>query len=1238
MAPEDTPNPDVLNEKQTAEQRYQKHKEWRRKNKGKVRAQVARHDEKHPNQVKRREETRLRKEHPQGKTAKKMGPIKRQAKCSHAGCTKSAVEYDHHRGYGEHAPTRPLCRDHHNKAPQQNKDGEKSVLGGTKPTSEGLFHDLIDKVLNEVHELGPEPVDPDAEDDEKIRPDKKRVPSYPRIKVGKSPQLGPEKNPSKTFAKQQVKTTAGKAAGYITLQVVRHPQSPNVLLVSKGPLKQALDTIEKFLNRPVAYYRVQDESGTARVYEALNPRQRSGPAGPDYLFGLQLRPTQGGLSIVKALPGEAGARAGLAEGDIIWGAGSVDQMGEKPQVTVGDLEDLRNATSAVINDLAIALYVTRNGENLSFPVEFERDEFAPQRALFHDADTQLRDLETGKTITMSPDSLSGAEALGDPKEQPAAWEVRKAELLKKIHSLQSDENNPNQQWAPYLLAYRPTEQDVTWSDYRRRIARIEPPKGIFNRYNALTRDESGDGWIYVNKPTENIKQIDAFVPKVIQPTADIFGREYQANIPSEFLNQAGRLKAKLPGQGGVISTHGKTKLVPTGEDAEAARLEAESAGLDWDTISPEDRQNRTMKAMGQRMSRRTYIPSAELKQMFSGAVESPTSDKAIDFNIKQLSPGRRQELEQQALGELLIDIAKTSGGIDDRTWSSMSDNERAEHLKHAQSHYRQNADEYAPELRKKVREQVKHSRLIDLGARKMGVLERCQHCNGTKLEPGAPGEEPMRCTVCKGTGKLPMGSHARYKPREAERYYKLDKAARELMSQMLKSSCAKCNNAGQVDCPECEGPHADDELPRCENCGGSGMVTCPSCKGQSGNKMDTARQQWMKTLKGIEGEAALSSEASIGLLRKTFDAIMDYETSLPTVLDKNNQLYARVHEVKPAPQILKSLPHLKRFLTGDTSWGYPVSQIIRGHKIGTQIPVSELYDQFVGWEGRFKAGNASMKDRPNIFVALRRYPTPRDYVRAQLDRIVKTDHEIQSQIDLKAQMIQSREDLAEVLRMNRRKVDHLMRDPNKPVEPNQYVGVGYVLDISRPTGGERFTPIEKDAIKVWKASKMPGAPTEIQQTAETRNLKGAHLVAWLWENTPTTVRTKFHHVAMAMRLYAQELGAFDEDHDIKELAKFWNDAEPEVRDYWVTQAEAGAQLRTGYKEPATTPWVYKLKYVNLGTGEEGEMVFRDEEDLVTRVFPIEKGQPAEGEVKTEGISPDWFRYRNVRPEDLADLL
>lgn len=113
--------------KQTAHERYLKHKEWREKNPEKVRAQVARHQEK-TDQNKNREATRL---------AKERGDIPENSSCSKCG-SKEDVEHHHYKGYDDKdSPTKPLCKKCHNEQPQQNKPGERSVKGGTIKVHKG---------------------------------------------------------------------------------------------------------------------------------------------------------------------------------------------------------------------------------------------------------------------------------------------------------------------------------------------------------------------------------------------------------------------------------------------------------------------------------------------------------------------------------------------------------------------------------------------------------------------------------------------------------------------------------------------------------------------------------------------------------------------------------------------------------------------------------------------------------------------------------------------------------------------------------------------------------------------------------------------------------------------------------------------------------------------------------------------------------------------------------------------
>ena len=109
-----------ITEKQSAKERHSKHKEWRKKNPQKVRDQVARHQTK-TGQNKNREDTRLRKN---------RGEISKAPKCSSCGSTIN-VQHDHQKGYAKDSPTKPLCHKCHTNRPQQNKDGEKSVKGGT---------------------------------------------------------------------------------------------------------------------------------------------------------------------------------------------------------------------------------------------------------------------------------------------------------------------------------------------------------------------------------------------------------------------------------------------------------------------------------------------------------------------------------------------------------------------------------------------------------------------------------------------------------------------------------------------------------------------------------------------------------------------------------------------------------------------------------------------------------------------------------------------------------------------------------------------------------------------------------------------------------------------------------------------------------------------------------------------------------------------------------------------------
>ena len=112
---------EVIFEKQSRKARHRVHKKWRKNNRQKSRDQAERHKNKHPNQAKRREETRQKKE---------KGLISKNPSCATCG-SKENVQYDHQKGYGKGAPSKPLCHKHHTKRPQQNKKGEKSVRGGT---------------------------------------------------------------------------------------------------------------------------------------------------------------------------------------------------------------------------------------------------------------------------------------------------------------------------------------------------------------------------------------------------------------------------------------------------------------------------------------------------------------------------------------------------------------------------------------------------------------------------------------------------------------------------------------------------------------------------------------------------------------------------------------------------------------------------------------------------------------------------------------------------------------------------------------------------------------------------------------------------------------------------------------------------------------------------------------------------------------------------------------------------
>jgi hypothetical protein len=121
----------IISEKQSAAERYRKHKEWRRKNPEKVRAQVKRHeiksrsDKSNPQtgQAARRDETR--REIEGRENGKKKNP-----KCADCGSTRN-VQYDHDNGYSKGASTTPRCHKCHTRRPQQNDKGEKSVKGGT---------------------------------------------------------------------------------------------------------------------------------------------------------------------------------------------------------------------------------------------------------------------------------------------------------------------------------------------------------------------------------------------------------------------------------------------------------------------------------------------------------------------------------------------------------------------------------------------------------------------------------------------------------------------------------------------------------------------------------------------------------------------------------------------------------------------------------------------------------------------------------------------------------------------------------------------------------------------------------------------------------------------------------------------------------------------------------------------------------------------------------------------------
>lgn len=141
-----------ISEEQSAAERHAKHKEWRRKNPEKVRAQVKRHEMRSRNgkgpqagQAARRDETRREKE--QGK--KKSNPT-----CANCGSKKN-VQYDHQNGYTKGAPTKPLCHNCHTKRPQQNKKGEKSVKGGTtkvKP-KESVDKSFINLIADHMNDL-----------------------------------------------------------------------------------------------------------------------------------------------------------------------------------------------------------------------------------------------------------------------------------------------------------------------------------------------------------------------------------------------------------------------------------------------------------------------------------------------------------------------------------------------------------------------------------------------------------------------------------------------------------------------------------------------------------------------------------------------------------------------------------------------------------------------------------------------------------------------------------------------------------------------------------------------------------------------------------------------------------------------------------------------------------------------------------------------------------------------------
>lgn len=144
-----------IKEEQSAAERYKKHKEWRRKNPEKVRAQVKRHEMKsrsNPSDPQTghqaaREDTRQDKEN---------GKKKKNPKCSNCGSTVN-VQYDHQNGQRDRKNVKPLCHKCHTKRPQQNKPGEKSVKGAVVKASRNkkelssfeLFLEELNKIDDE---------------------------------------------------------------------------------------------------------------------------------------------------------------------------------------------------------------------------------------------------------------------------------------------------------------------------------------------------------------------------------------------------------------------------------------------------------------------------------------------------------------------------------------------------------------------------------------------------------------------------------------------------------------------------------------------------------------------------------------------------------------------------------------------------------------------------------------------------------------------------------------------------------------------------------------------------------------------------------------------------------------------------------------------------------------------------------------------------------------------------------